>query len=165
MKACTLCNQEKELDQFLKDKHASGGYRNQCKECLRQRNKEQRVWENRKESYNASMRKYRSTAKGAIHTSYQASKSRAKRDGIPFDIDLEYVTELFYQQNGKCALTGEDMIPKSGRTSPSLDKMTPELGYVRGNIQWTTWKANCMKQDLNMDELIQFCKTVIELRC
>lgn len=165
MKVCTLCHQEKDLTEFLRDKHANGGYRNQCKECLRQRNKEQRVWENRKESYNAAMRKYRSTEKGAIHTSYQAAKGRAKKSDIPFDLDLEFVTELFYQQGGKCALTGEDMIPKSGRTSPSLDKMNPSLGYVRGNVQWTTWKANCIKQDMTMDELFEFCKKVIELRC
>lgn len=165
MKICTICSQEKELEAFLKDKHAPGGYRNQCKECLRLRHKEQRVWENRKESYNASMRKYRSTVKGAIHTSYQAAKGRSKKEGIPFDLDLEYVTELFNHQGGKCALTGVDMIPKSGRMSPSLDKMTPELGYTRGNVQWVTWRANAIKQDLSMEELFQFCETVLKLRC
>lgn len=165
MKTCTICSVEKELEEFLRDKHAPGGYRNQCKECLRKRNKEQRVWENRKESYNAAMRRYRSTEKGAIHTSYQAAKGRAKKVGMPFDLDLEYVTELFYQQNGKCALTGVDMQPKSGRMSPSLDKMDPGLGYVRGNVQWLTWKANAVKQDLTMEELFQFCETVLKLRC
>lgn len=165
MKTCTICSQEKSIEEFTKDKHAPDGYRNQCKSCIRDRTKEQRVWPRRRESYNAAMRKYRSTAKGAIHTSYQAAKGRAKREGIPFDLDLEFVTELFEQQNGKCALTGEDMIPKSGRTSPSLDKMTPELGYVRGNVQWTTWKANCVKQDMSMEDLFTFCETVLKLRC
>lgn len=165
MKICTICLQEKSIESFTMDKHSSTGYRNQCKECIRKRTKEQRVWERRKEGYNASMRKYRGTIKGALHTSLSAAKRRSKNSNIPFDLDIEYLIDLFEKQEGKCALTGDIMIPKSGRTSPSLDRMDPTLGYVRGNVQWTTWKSNCIKQDMNMEELFIFCEKVLKLRC
>jgi len=163
MKTCTICNIEKPIDEFLKDKSANGGYRNQCKQCLRERNAD--VWEKRKEVYNKAMRKYRDTTKGAVMTSYVASKTRATKDGIPFNITRLEILDLFNAQNGKCALTGVEMIPKSGWTSPSLDKMDPKLGYVSGNIQWVTKKANLMKSNLTMDELLEFCHSVIKLRC
>lgn len=163
MKICTICSQEKEETEFLRDKSAKGGFRNQCKSCLRERNKND--WDKRKESYNRAMRKYRSTNKGAIMTSLTAAKGRANKQGLPFDIDLEYVTNLFDEQKGLCAITGELMIPKSGRTSPSLDKIDPSLGYVKGNVQWLTWRANCVKQDMTMEELRSFCSKVLHLSC
>jgi len=164
MNTCTLCNETKPLSEFLKDKAASKGYRNQCKKCLRDRNKD--VWNNRKESYNKNMRKYRSTIKGAIMTSLVAAKGRSKKQGISFDLDLEYVTNLFEKQQGKCAITGEVMVPKSKeRLSPSLDKIDPQKGYTKGNVQWLTWKSNMIKQDMNMDELRNFCLKVLQLSC
>lgn len=161
---CTICGCEKEISEFLQDKQASKGYRNQCKLCLRERYK--LIWNKRREGYNEAMRKYRSTNKGAIMTSITAAKQRSKKQGIPFDLDLEYVTNLFDKQKGLCAITGEVMVPKSkDRMSPSLDKINPSKGYVKGNVQWLTWKANMIKQDLNMEELRDFCTKVLQLSC
>ena len=166
LNTCTICKEEKEVSEFLKDKQASKGYRNQCKSCLRERAKEQRVWEHRKEGYNKAMRKYRSTMIGAISTSFTARQQYCrKNEHIPFEITRDYCIALMESQQGLCALTGVELIPKSGPTSPSLDKKDPKLGYVEGNVQWVTKKANTMKQDCSMEELIHFCKTVIELSC
>lgn len=165
MKVCTICNETKEIHDFLQDKSMKSGYRNQCKSCLKERNTtpEKKLLYATKQ--NEVMRRYRSTTKGAILTSFQACKGRSKKSDIPFTITREYVTELFEKQKGLCALTGVELIPKSGHTSPSLDKMNPKLGYVEGNVQWVAWKANAIKSDMTMEELYSFCETVLKLRC
>lgn len=38
-------------------------------------------------------------------------------------------------------------------TSPSIDRIIPELGYVKGNIMVISQKANRMKNDATLDEL------------
>ena len=36
-KKCTICEKEKYIDEFVKDKHIKSGYRNQCKLCMNKR--------------------------------------------------------------------------------------------------------------------------------
>ena len=42
--------------------------------------------------------------------------------------------------------------------SPSLDKFYPEKGYVKGNIQVISWRANRIKSDGTSDEWIKIAK-------
>lgn len=42
------------------------------------------------------------------------------------------------------------------RHAPSLDRIVPELGYVKGNVQVISRKANVMKNDATMEELKRF---------
>jgi hypothetical protein len=37
--------------------------------------------------------------------------------------------------------------------TPSLDKIIPSLGYVKGNVAVISWKANVMKSNLSIDML------------
>lgn len=37
--------------------------------------------------------------------------------------------------------------------SPTLDRVIPELGYVRGNLAIISWRANRLKSDANAEEL------------
>lgn len=59
-----------------------------------------------------------------------------KKRSRPCDIDKEHILSLFETQCGKCYWTGLEMTPSSihrypGR--PSLDKLVPDHGYVKGN--------------------------------
>ena len=160
MKICTLCNTEKAIEEFLRDKSARGGYRNQCKLCLMSRTKG--TWDRRKEGYNSAMRRFRLTWKGVTQTSLTAAKGRSKKLEIPFDLDLQYLRDLLHSQDYKCNLTGKPMMPKGGWDSPSLDKIKPELGYVKGNVQWLSQRVNLMKSNLNLEEFLQICKECLE---
>jgi hypothetical protein len=91
---------------------------------------------------------------------YNEIKRRAKDSNIPFDLTPIYLKELMDSQNNKCGITGEDIVEVSGNIS--LDKKDPSLGYTKGNVQWTNRKSNTMKQDLTMQQLLDWCKKVIE---
>lgn len=39
------------------------------------------------------------------------------------------------------------------QVSPSVDKIVPEKGYVKGNVVWMSYRANSLKTDASLDEL------------
>lgn len=79
------------------------------------------------------------------------AKKRAAKKGVPFDI---LYTDIMIPHT--CPLLN---IPlrvnenKHSSNSPSLDRIIPELGYVKSNIMIISHKANVVKQDLSIDEL------------
>ena len=84
---------------------------------------------------------------------YQAAKTRAKRDGLPFDITYQDVIIPAH-----CPVLGIELEPCVGThgpsdNSPSIDKIIPELGYVKGNIQVISFRANTIKRDATAEEL------------
>ncbi len=156
---CMTCNIEQPITNFIKDNTKACGYRNRCKTC--QRPIDKLKYERNKEAYNARMRKFRDTLKGAIATSYEATKGRAKAQEVPFSISLEYVRDLFEKQDGLCALTGEPMVVKGRWSAQSLDKIVPHLGYVEGNVQWLTQRANLIKCNLDNDQFLSLIKQIL----
>ena len=40
-----------------------------------------------------------------------------------------------------------------GDNSPSLDRLDPSKGYVKGNVNVISWRANNLKKDASTDEL------------
>lgn len=81
----------------------------------------------------------------------------------------KYLYKLFNKQKRKCAISGVDIHiatkikdqQNEGRTA-SLDRIDSSKGYIRGNVQWVHKKINIMKWDMNKDELISWCKTIVE---
>lgn len=80
-----------------------------------------------------------------------------------FNISLEYALQVAEQQNYKCALTG---IPFSDKKTgdkendallPSIDRINSKLGYIPGNIQWTTIWANTAKLDYTTEFFHKMC--------
>ena len=84
------------------------------------------------------------------------------------DVTPEYLYNLLKSQNFKCALTGDNLLPKDGSLDHirkdlplSLDRIDSSKGYVRGNLQWVTKRANWMKGDMSMKELFEMCNKII----
>ena len=86
------------------------------------------------------------------------------------EVDLDYVYDVGASQDFFCALTGEELeFTRGGQIwlgkwcnpySCTIDRIDSTKGYVEGNIQLITWKANCLKQHLDNEEFIDFCKDV-----
>lgn len=76
-----------------------------------------------------------------------SAKPRARKKGLPFDLD-QHIPEIQARINtGVCELSGLPFTPrgkngKMGPLSASLDRIKPELGYVYSNIRIICWALN-----------------------
>lgn len=89
------------------------------------------------------------------------AKSRAKKKNIEFDIckkDIEWVTV--------CPVFGVPLEYGTGfgpkPFSPSLDRIDSSKGYIKGNVQILSNKANIMKHNASKEELISFAKWILK---
>ena len=80
------------------------------------------------------------------------AKSRAKQNNIPFNLEL---TDIVIPET--CPLLGIpiQIQPKKGYhpNSPSIDKIIPEKGYIKGNVWVISNRANTLKNDASLQEL------------
>lgn len=90
-----------------------------------------------------------------------AAKRRAEKLGIPFNITVQDIDEIW---TDICPVFGQALSvgKKTAHDwSPSLDRIVPERGYVKGNIQIISNKANMMKQSANPEDLKKFAEWVM----
>lgn len=81
------------------------------------------------------------------------AKKRAADKNLPFNIDLDDIImpevcpvfgiKLKNNWGGRCPAPD----------SPSLDRVIPELGYVKGNVNVVSNKANRLKNSLTVQEI------------
>lgn len=73
----------------------------------------------------------------------------------------EQLRDLWDEQEGRCAYTGEVLVPGE---NASLDHRVP---VTRGgsndvsNVHWTSYRINRMKTDMTEDEFFAACKAVL----
>lgn len=110
----------------------------------------------------------RNTFDGWLVNVIRGHKNRAKEVGVPFDLDIEYLTALW---TGEDYYTGEQIewcTESVNGTAPlhqaSLDRVIPEKGYTKGNVQWVSKRTNMMKHNCTDDELYRFCELVLKRR-
>lgn len=79
------------------------------------------------------------------------TKSRCKEKNIPFNLDyFDIVLPEF------CPILGIKLVLSKGSStpcSPSLDRIIPIKGYVKGNVHVISNRANSLKNDATPDEL------------
>lgn len=83
------------------------------------------------------------------------AKQRAKKKGLRFDLTVDDLYPVY----DNCPILGIKMVAGIGAvcsSSPTLDKIDPALGYVRGNVRVISNKANRMKTDATIEELKMF---------
>lgn len=100
---------------------------------------------------------------GHIKSTIGSIKGRAKTKGLPFNLDAEYLISI---APSHCPALGIELTwgvrtKTRTQTAPSLDRIKPELGYVKGNVQYLSNLANTMKQNATFDQLEKFGKWAI----
>jgi hypothetical protein len=86
-------------------------------------------------------------------------KYRAKNENLPFNLTRG---DIFIPTI--CPILGIQLVRSEGRltqNSPSLDRIIPALGYVKGNVWVVSMKANTMKNSATVEELRQFARWVV----
>ncbi len=87
------------------------------------------------------------------------AKARALAKNLDFNIEIEDITIPEF-----CPILGIKLEISEGApssSSPSLDRIIPELGYTKGNVRVISNLANSMKANATIDQLIKFANWVL----
>jgi hypothetical protein len=147
-KVCASCKEAKTLDNFYSQKRKSGvTHRNKCKLCM------------------TSERNARLAEDHEVFLALVFQNAKTRRpEG--FNIELDDIIDLYYQQRGRCALSGRRMTHKregvgDGHTDNiSIDRIDSSIGYRKGNVQLICSTINFMKRSLADEQFIELCRDV-----
>ena len=96
------------------------------------------------------------------------AKNRAKDKQLLFDLTSDYLIGLWDANKGKCAITlrSLDLQPygKKGQVNPnapSVDRIVPEFGYIKGNVRLITYHVNVALSEFGLDVLKELAKDVL----
>lgn len=130
-KLCSRCKTERPVSDFYVDRSSITGRLSQCRECSAENR--------RKRSENTS----RCLLLGA--------KLRAEKYGLPFDLSE---SDIVVPET--CPALGIPLRKGDGHmcaNSPTLDRIVPDGGYVRGNVAVISFRANTVKHNATSSEL------------
>jgi hypothetical protein len=133
MKICRTCKEELSLELFPKSNQSGNGLHAHCKKC----------WSARKASdYKKRWFVYQARLK----------KAECKKKGLPYDLTPDYLKSIWTEA---CPVFGTTfvMFDKTSSQSPALDRIIPDLGYVKGNVVYISARANRIKYDATAEEL------------
>mgnify|MGYP003132556172 FL=1 len=86
---------------------------------------------------------------------YRRAKDRAVKKGVPFNITAQYIRSI-WPANNRCPVLDVPLRVSKGQasdTSPSLDRIVPKKGYVRGNVIIVCNKVNIIKAHASPKEI------------
>ena len=133
--------------------------------------------ENRKKYKREYMRSYRSKPENKERLRQQALgysrkrdvtivgklrrvKERSKKINFEFNLTKEYL-ESIYPTDGMCPLLNIALnwhSPPRHDSTPSLDRIDNSKGYIKGNVQWVSWRANRCKNNVTPEELLMLAQ-------
>ena len=95
--------------------------------------------------FNKKTKEY--NAANPFHYAFRRLRMRARRQGLPFNLDADYLSSIW---TGQCAIFGIPLcLPYSTDrqvdNKATIDKVIPEKGYVKGNVHWVSNRANIIK--------------------
>lgn len=134
-KKCRECQVVKPLDDFHKNPKTLFGVNTVCKSCRRPSSA--RRWIS-----------YSNKSEHRVRLMYNSAKYRAKIKGWDFDITEE---DIVIPE--RCPVFGVALDRNKGPWSPSLDRIDSSRGYVKGNVQVISTRANLLKNNATADEL------------
>lgn len=170
-KVCTKCKETKPVEHF---RLGNGGNHfvtkskthSYCKAC---RAEDAREWRKKHTNYQGTgllkkVPKEDRLLMSMIRARLREAIGRAKKFSQPdVTVDDDYLYAIYTKQQGLCALLGCEMVlERQHPLCASLDKISPALGYVKGNVQWVTWVANRAKGDMQLDDFYRMCKIAVE---
>jgi hypothetical protein len=158
-KVCAKCGKKKSRKKFpVRSLRSGGGANSWCKTCTNTYQKAYRkMYMKEHPGWNAKhCQSYQEKhPKGAL---LAHAKRRAKENGKAFSI-----TENDFEIPKICPVLGIPLYRGHKvmcRNSPTLDEVIVGRGYVEGNIQVISYRANAMKQDADAKELLKFSEWV-----
>lgn len=111
-------------------------------------------WKNREAISEQVHTEYATLGEGYRKFMWYNARLRAKKKGLPFNITPD---DIVIPET--CPVFGFRLEAGKGKgptdTSPSIDRINPSLGYVRGNIQIISHKANKIKSSYTSEDILK----------
>lgn len=92
----------------------------------------------------------------------------SKKKNQTYDIDLEYLKNLWETQKGICPFTNQKLElrthsakHKAHPYSASLDRIDNNKGYIKGNVRFVALIFNYARNNFSDRDVIEFCKKVV----
>ena len=152
---CTKCKQEKPDTEFYNNKTMPRGKTYWCKVCTNHQNNV--VQKETKAKWAARTHQNRRRERPQEHL-HRMAKSRAKKRGLEFSIEPSDIHIPEY-----CPYLGVRLSIDTLDTSPSLDRIDSSKGYIKGNIQVISTRANKLKSDATEEQLLAFARGILEV--
>ena len=95
-----------------------------------------------------------------LHFRYVDIKGRSRKNNIEFNLTEEYL-ESIYPADGICPLLNIALdwdSPPRHDSTPSLDRIDNNKGYIKGNVQWVSWRANRLMSNMQPDEILMLAQ-------
>ena len=108
-----------------------------------------------------SKNRYRSTVKARLGYLLASAKSRTKNTNMEFDIDLDFLCNLYKKQQGLCFYSKRKMLLEIGKWAISIDRRDSNKGYNKDNIVLVCWFVNNMKNNIQEIEFINICTEIV----
>lgn len=163
-KKCFCCKITKNAQEFPKNKGLIGGLHTWCKECCKRKNKENEYYKNSKKVRNEKRKvdplfreklnkqSKKSRIKNIETYLLRNCRIRAKQKNLEFDLQKE---DIVIPEYCPILLTKLECGTKENYTnSPSVDRIDNTKGYIKGNVQVISTKANKIKNEATIAELI-----------
>ncbi len=89
---------------------------------------------------------------------WRTAKERAKKQGLPFNLEVSDIIIPTFCPLLEIPLKAS--AEKATNNSPTLDKIIPSLGYIKGNVKVISRLANWLKSNATESELRTFYKNI-----
>ena len=129
MKQCSLCKENKPIGEFYYRANRCV-IESQCKLCMRKKSHQ-----------------IKQTQEYYLYR----IKDKARKSNLPFNLDISdfSIPEI-------CPVLHIPLfrgVGKATGNSPSIDRIIPSKGYVKGNTKIISYRANSIKNDATLEEL------------
>jgi hypothetical protein len=137
-KECTDCRKVKPLNEFHKQSSGVMGRTSKCGRCRSDIMKDKR-------------------SRDIPHSLLYGAKVRAEKKGIPFELDIEDIVVP-----DVCPVLLTPFTKGNTDTAASLDRLDASKGYVKGNVNVISRKANRIKNNASVGDLQRVVAWMVE---
>jgi hypothetical protein len=151
MKKCPKCNIDKSRSEFYENKVRKDGLAGRCIKCTKEVTDKWR--KTNKDKVTGQWESWKTTNRERYM--WGKAKSSAAKDKREFNIES---SDIVIPE--KCPVFNTEWTIR-GPQAPSLDRIDSNKGYIKGNVQVISWKANNLKGNFELQDfeaMVSFLK-------
>lgn len=156
-KKCFKCKTFKPVEEFSKNRSTIDGYQKCCKECFANYDSVKSNYKKKNDTLKTDLMVY-------LRNKTSSLERKCKIKNLDFDLDKNFLYEMYLKQEGKCFFTDIEIKHNIGchqYDSISVERLDPNLGYVKNNVVLSSFSINSFKGMMNEDEFKKYLNLII----